>query len=326
MTIATQEILFGVTGQTIVLTTDRPMTSVTSVAVYQLASADDSTAEQATTGSASVDSATEATTAAAGRSQADPTKLTVASTTGFAVGRRGLIGKAGVSEIFEIERIDTDAAIYTRHPLGNDYASGATLDMTIRASIAVSNTWAADPGKVSFGAFRVALLSPSAFNPNPRYRVKWTVVHSDTGETVVHVRNVDLVRYAAVPSVSPIDIDDAYPGWLDSLPPDHQKSRGKPLIAEAQRQVKIDLYREGIADQALRNAEVFAALVIAKTQVVTLAANVKAGADPRPFEQAEAEYKTMIASLVESPVLALDMTGTGAALSNTSRGSRAWRS
>ena len=197
MTVATQEILLGVTGQTLVLTVDRPLTSVTSVSVYELGGDDTSTAEAATTGSAAVDTATEATTAAAGASQTDPTKMTVASTAGFVAGRRYLISKSGVSEPFELERVDSNAALYARHPLGNDYASGATVDGTLRATISVDNTWAADATNLS-----------AALNPNPRYRVRWVVVHSDTSDTVAHLRNLDLVRYGAVPTVLGLDADE----------------------------------------------------------------------------------------------------------------------
>ncbi len=303
MTIETQTLWFGVASQSLVLTVDRPLSSVTSVAVYEMDADDTSTAESATIGAAAVDTATEATTAAAGDGETDPKKLLVASTTGFIAGRRYWISSLGRGEEFEAERIHASTAIYARHPLASAYASGATLAGSLRATIAASDTWVAE----------VTNLSPN-LNPHPRYRVKWEVVHDD-GETVVHERNVDLLRYGAVPSVSPIDVDTAVPMWLDSLPTDHRASRGKLLIAEALRALKLDLYRDGIADQALRTAEVFAELVIRRTVVATIEAKIEAGAQgmEAALDIAVRRYDARMKGLVESPVLALDRTGAGAA-------------
>lgn len=303
MSIETQEILFGLAGQSLVLTTNRPITSVTSVAVYQMDWTDLSTAEVATTGSAAVDTATEATTAAAGDGEADPRKMTVASTTGFVAGRRYLISKGGRSEEFEADRIDPNVAIYARHPLANAYASGATLDGSLRASIGVDATWVADTNKVSFN-----------ISPNPRYRVRWVVVHADDSSTAVHERNFDVVRYAANPTVSPIDVNDAFPGWLDNLTADDRASRGKFLIAEAAKSIKFRLYGEGLADQGLRNAEVFADLVKAQAIVELIEGNGLNGADiAGPLKIARDRVDALFERLVATPVLAFDATGAGGA-------------
>lgn len=305
---ATQEILFGVASQTLELEVDRPMSSVTSVSVWPTGTDDTATAESATTGSASVDAATEATTAAAGYGQTDRTKLTMASTAGFAVGRRGYISVNGIAETFEIERIHTNTAIYTRHPLVNAYASGATVDMTTRATIAVSDTWAA----------LVEKLSPTA-NPNPGYRVRWVVVHTDS-TVAVYLRNFDLVRYPAAPPVSPLDVDAAHPGWIDKLHPDYRDSQGRPLIVEATRNVRLDLWHRSIADQALRTGEVFAALVIDRAVLASIEHAAMRGADVgQALDVAKDRYDRSLAGLVDSPVLAVDTSGAGAA--TTTRGS-----
>lgn len=314
MTISTQEIVFGVASQSLVLEVDRPLTSITSVYVYEMDADDTSSAEAATTGAAAVDSASEAITVAAGPSQTDPRKLTMASTAGFVAGRRYLISGGGLSESFEIDGTPSGTVIYTRTPLWNDYAIGATIAGTLRATIAVSDSWAADASNLS-----------AALNPNARYRVRWTVIHSDTSETVVHLRNLDLVRYGANPTVTPLDVDNAFPGWLDGLSRDHQKSRGRVLIAEALRSVRLDLYRHGIADQALRNAEVFAELVIARTIHATIKDSVlRGGEDGGRLDVAMKDYEARIAGLVESPVLAVDTEGGGAA-STGGRAAPLWR-
>lgn len=301
---ATQEILFGVTGQTLVVEVDRPISSVTSVSVWPLDADDTSTAEAATTGSAAVDSTTEVTTAAITSSTADRAKLTVASTTGFVAGRRYLISKSGRSEVVEVEAIDTDALLYLRHPLTHDYATGATINGSIRATISVDNTWAADLNN----------LSPTA-DPNPGYRVRWVLALTDPTETVVELRNFDLVRYPARCPVTWIDVDDANPGWRDALATDHRDSLGQRLLMDAVREVRLDLYHRGIADQGLRNAEVFSALVIDRAIYGAIENNAKRGSDRAiaalPF--AKDAYDRRLAGLVDSPRLALDTSGGGAA-------------
>lgn len=312
---STQELIFGVTGQSLVLTVERPLTSVTSVSVYELDADDTSTAEVATTGSAAVDTATETITVAAGPAQTDARKLTMASTTGFVAGRRYLISGGGLSETFEVDGTPSATVIYTRTPIWNDYAIGATIAGTLRATIDVDSTWVADLNNLSSNA-----------NPNARYRVRWVVVHSDTSEPAVHLRNLDLVRYPAVPAVGPLDVDNAFPGWLDSLPPDHQKSRGRVLIEQATDGVRFRLYGGGIADQALRNAEAFAGLVKAQTVVETIEDRGLRGADVAgPLKIAKDRVDAMFARLVETPVLAVDTTGGGAATTKTGRAERLLR-
>lgn len=312
---STQEILYDVASQSLAFEFDRPVSSVTSVAVYELDAGDDTTAESATTGSAAVDTATEATTAAAGASEADPAKLTVASTAGFVAGRRAYISGGGLSETFEIARISTNAALYARHPLVNDYATGATVDMSTRVTISVSDTWAADKNNIS----------PS-FNPNPRYRVRIVLVHGDDSTTAVYLRNFDLVRYPSAPPVSPLDVDRAHPGWIDRLPPDYRDSQGRPLIVEATRDVRFDLWHRGIADQALRSGEAFAALVIARAVLASIEANARLGSDAAiaAYPIAKDGYDRRLAGLVDSPRLALDDSGSGAAATKTGSSEPVW--
>ena len=308
----TREILFDVASQSLEREFDRPLTSVTSVSVWPMSTDDTATAESATTGSASVDSATEATTAAAGYGQTDRTKLAMASTAGFAVGRRGYISVNGISETFEIERVHTNTAIYTRHPLVNAYASGATVNMSTRATIAMSDTWTA----------AVENLSRSA-DPSPGYRERWVVVHADDSSVGVYYRNFDLVRYPSVPPVSPLDVDIASPGWIDRLPADYRDSQGRPLIVEAMRAVRLRLYGMGIADQTLRNHEAYAALVTAQAIRNGIRESGLRGADVAlALDIAAKEVDAMFAALVESPRLAVDTTGGGGATTTTAQARR----
>ena len=318
MTIATQEVLFGVTGQSLVLELDEPIISVASVTVFEATGDDTGSTESATTGSSSIGSVAVSTDAAAGPSTSTPTRLSFGSAdiSGLVTGRRYIItidGATGGTEMETVivESIDTleptTQYVYTRHPLVNDYEAGASIYSSNRATIAVSDSWSAD----------TTSLSP-AFSPNPRYRVKWVVSVGQQAEKRVVYTNLDLVRYSSAALVSPVDVDDAFPGWLDRLPPDHRKSQGRALIAEAVRSVKLDLYHRGIADQALRNAEVHAALVIDRTILATAEDNALRGAPSvGALEMAQARYDRRLAGLVDSPRLALDTTGGGAAKTET---------
>lgn len=166
----------------------------------------------------------------------------------------------------------------------------------------------------------------SGLDPNARYRVRWVVVHADTGETADHLRNLDLVRYSARPTVSPIDVNDAYPGWLDGLDADDRASRGRYMIAEAVKEVRFRLYGEGIADQALRNAEVFADLVKAQAFYQAIEDQILRGAnDGGRLDLAKAKVDAVFARLVKSPTLALDEYGGGAATTTTGRAMPMWR-
>lgn len=309
--VSTQEILFGVASQSLVLEVDRPLSSITSVSVWPTGSDDTATAESATTGSAAIDTATEATTAEAGLGQSDPRKLAMASTAGFVAGRRGYVSVNGISETFEIARIHANTAIYARHPLTNAYASGATVDMTTRATISVSDTWAALVGKLS-----------QAADPNPSYRVRWVVVHADDSSTGIYFRNADLVRYPSAPPVSPLDVDAAHPGWIaEMLPTDYRASQGRPLIVEATRLVRLDLWGRGIADRTLRSGEAYAALVIDRTVWATIEAGGLRGADVgQALAVAKDRYDRRLAGLVDSPRLAIDTTGGGGATTTKGKG------
>jgi hypothetical protein len=310
---STQELLLGVASQSLVLDSPRPLTSITSVAIYELDADDTGVAEVATNGSAAVDTATEATTAAAGSDQADPQALTVASTAGFVAGRRYQIAKAGVSESFELESIGS-GSLRVRRPLLNAYASGATLSAPYRATIAMLDAWTADLSNLSANT-----------NPNPRYRARVVAVAADTSETFIFYVNFDLVPLLVLPRVDPLDVENAYPGWLDALPTDDRATQGRYLIAEASRLLRADLFRHGVADRGLRNAEVHARLTIARTMWLTVeSATIRGAANADQLAAAKGAYDRQIAALVESPVLAVDRDGGGAATSTTERSRPLW--
>lgn len=307
MTTATQEIILGGGTQYLVLDCEdgRP-TSVTSVTVYAADSDDTGEAESATTGSASVETNPNTTiSAAAGPAQSDPTALTLTSGTGVTIGRVYRITEdgTGVCEDVEVKSISGTSATL-RHPLKNDYSSGSTF-VSCRSTIAVDSTWLADTNN---------LCQP--FNPNPGYRAVWLVVIG--GETRRYVRHFDHLRYPARHGVTPIDVDNVVRGWLDRLPPDHQADQGRSLIAAAFESVKHELYRDGKADQAVRNAELLSRLVIRRCQLELLEDNALRGAgNAEALQLGRDAWQGYYDGVIRAPITPMDPTGDGASQPNT---------
>lgn len=303
MTTATQEIVLGGGTQYLILDCEdgRP-TSVTSVTVYAADMDDTGTAESATTGSASVETNPNTTiSAAAGPgNNTDPTAMTLTAGTGVAIGRVYRITEdgTGVYEDFQVASVN-GTAVKARHPLKNDYSSGSTV-VSCRSSIAVDSTWLADTNN---------LCRP--FDPNPGYRVAWLVVIG--GETRRYVRYFDHLRYPARHGVTPIDVDQAHPGWLDSLPPDYQADQGRALIDRAFQSIKFELYGDGKADQAIRNAELLARLVIERCPLQKLEDDALRGAgNAEGLALAEKQFRKIYDQTFRAPVAPVDESGGGA--------------
>lgn len=310
MSIATQNILFGVTGQYFYLDAPRPITAIASVTVYRADGPDEGATEAATTGAAALPDAS-TTTAAAVDIQADPKRIEVDDVAGFEPDRRYQITGGGYTETFELEAIDaTDSVLVARHPLGNSYAAGAAVDGSLRAAIAVAPSWAADRTRVT----------PNE-NPNGGYRVRWEVTLADPTETAVLYTNASLVRYVAAALVNPLDVEAAFPGWLDMLGPDQRRTQGRALIAQAQREVRGLLAGKGLAERALRNAETHAELVIAETIRQTIRDQIlRGGADDGRMAMAKVGVDEVLARLVDAPGLPLDRAGGGGATTQVGRG------
>jgi hypothetical protein len=77
-------------------------------------------------GAATVDTLATTTSAATGPSSAAPRKVPVASGTGFTVGRFYAISEDGLTEAFEVARVDSND-VWARHELRGTYASGAAV-------------------------------------------------------------------------------------------------------------------------------------------------------------------------------------------------------
>lgn len=309
----TQDIQFGVTGQVLILDCEdgRPA-SITDVQVWEASADDTSTEEAATTGSAAVETNPNTTLSSAAGSGVNPATLAVTSATGIGAARTyRLAAASGLYEDVTVLGVSS-LTVSLKSPLINDYPSGSTLK-SCRASISLDSTWVADVNNVS-----------PAWSPNPRYRVRWTVVDS-AGATQVYDRYFDLVRYAARHGVTPRMVEDRWPGWLDGLPIDCRADQGRSIIDRAFKALRFDLYADGKADQAIRNAEIVAELVIVRAQLLATEDAVAMGAavDPQRYEMASKVYRQRYDQLLRAPVAPLDTAGGGAAVAN--RPTPLWR-
>lgn len=243
-----QDILFGVSSQTLVFDAPegRP-SSVTSVDVRAWNASDDDSDEFTLTGSVEANPNT-TLDGAAGPSQTNPRNVPLTATTGIEIGRAYLIAHAtsALKEWAEVESITSADSVTVRHPLHNDYAATATFQST-RITASVDNTWAADETNI---------LDSGA---NPMYRVRWVYVVG--GVTYVADTYFNLVRYGARHGVVPQDVDLLFNGWLDALPTDYRNDQGRKLIEDAYRAVKIDLHGINLDDAAIAEAEIVDELV-----------------------------------------------------------------
>lgn len=295
------DILYNVTGQSLYFDAPegRP-SSVTSSVVYLNSDGDDATAEGATTGSASIETNPNTTfDADSGLGSLDPRICRLAATTGIVASatapRRYLAANAyGESELVEVIAVESGVNATSRFDLRNAYTTGDTFEST-RITHAIDSTWVADDDHIS------------GTDPAPDYR--WRLEYVVDSVTYVHHIYFDLVRYNGTTTVSPLDVDGAYPWlrWLNRLSTEDQEDRGQRVINEAYRQVKLKLHMAGKADEAARNREIMEDLVIHR------AAYLAAGDDITAAEVAMRNFNESFDNFVVVPKLEFDNEGDGAA-------------
>ena len=283
----TLDIIYGVASQSLYFDCPegRP-SSVTSVAVYENRDGDDSTAEVATTGSASVETNPNTTfDAASGYGQSNPKVLNLTATTGCARGRRYLAtAAAGNREWVETMEIDAGNSITARHPLHNAFAAADTLEST-RISISVLDAWAATVANIS-----------GALHPTGRYRVRWEYVVDSV--TYVADSYFDLVRYAGVTDITPLTVAEHIPGWFDTLPTDSRNDQGQGLIDIAYKQLKYRMIADSRADQLVRDSEVMGYLVALKADEIKAYGNARSTGNQEDYVLARDRFFTEYQSVL----------------------------
>ena len=301
---APQELIYGVTGQTLVYDAPegRP-SSVTSCTVYESEIGDDESSESATTGSPAVETNPNTTfDANSGPSSANPRKCNLTATTGAVVGRVYLAtGTNSESEWVEVTEIGSGDHVLARNPLHNDYVSTNTFQST-RLTQDVDSTWIADEANISAATGR----------PGPRYRVRWVYVVSSA--TKVGWTSLDVVRYVARGDVTPIDVERVFPGFLSRVQTYDYDTQGRGTIAAAREWVDGELYQLEIRDEDIRDPRTY-------TRLVAFAANAEqhrqafmaGGTGREQYEVSRAEFDEQVRKLVVSGKTPVDTGGDGAA-------------
>jgi hypothetical protein len=245
----TSDIVYNVTGQTLEYRVPQGQPTSATFAARHDYDSDDTAGEF--TGAATVDNVEVAVTGLSGPSQDDPQLLYIESTTGITVDRKYLVSESGRKEWVQPVEIVTDNYIRCRYPLRNEYTTAATLASTY-ITAAVDSTWIADLDNIS-----------DPRDPNPGYRMRWTVVVA--GVTYIAYSYFDVVR---APVSYQVDIDDVNaraPGLAMSIPTEYETEQGRPLLESAWRSVQARLATVDTDVDAFRNDQVLDELVILKS-------------------------------------------------------------
>lgn len=306
-----QEVIFGLTGQTFYFDPPEGRPSGTpTMQVFSTGTDDDGTAESATTGACSVDSAdtTLASDAAAGA-----ITLSLTNATGVARGRRYLLATAaGISEVVDVIGLSGTTATL-RHPLINAYATASTFKGS-RISIAVDSTWVALKSKITdvLGAvWRTTVATPTEWAPGAAgYRLRWS--YTVNSVATIGVSYADLVRYQAKNLVNALDVDRRFPGWIDRIPIDYRADQGQAFIEDAFYAVKLDALADAQLLRRVRNTEVLRELVIYRANLLSVESNVTANGVARDaLEVARELYQQRYDQLLREPKVPVDNTGGG---------------
>jgi hypothetical protein len=308
------EIIYGVTGQTLVFDAPegRP-SSVTSVTVYEAAQNDDGAIELATSGSASVETSPNTTVSStSGDGQSDATLVSLTSVASVTRGRRYLLtNTVGETEWVEVKDVAAATTLHTRIPLRNSFLATSTFQST-RMSIAIDATWVADRNNITDWC-----------DGHAGYRVRWVYVVG--GATYVHASYFDLVRYPQQNLVTALDVDAEFPGWIDRLPVDYQEDQGAAIICRAIDDVRDDALADEKLLRRVRDTQVLSGLIIRRANLLAIEDEIMRGATGREgaLELAKQKFDQRYQQLIREPKVPID-TGEGGA-SARARRSSLWR-
>jgi hypothetical protein len=244
------DIIFGVTGQSLVYRVPQGRPSGATFDVFHESATDD--AEPEWSGTATVESVDTTLSTDAGVGEADRTLIPVASSSNVTVGRRYLLSQSGRKEQALIVAKDGNN-LYASAPLQNTYTAGADFEGT-HISAAVDAAWVADEANLGDGA-----------DPSPDYRVRYLITVG--GESVVAYQFFDLVRGALEHGVTMHDVEDRFWNVIDSIPVDHRADQGARLLAAAWEDMSADLAGNRVKASALRDGQLVDQLLIRRLRL-----------------------------------------------------------
>lgn len=234
----TDDITYDVTGQVLRYRVPQARPTSATFKVFSDGTGDDGTVEF--DGTATVDSVNTTVNAASGAQEADPHKVSLASTASVAVGRKYLITQNSLQEWVEVASIHS-GYVRTRDRLMNDFTSGATFQGT-DLTAAVDGTWVADLNNLS-----------DLEDPNPDYRVRWAITIA--GQVHLAYSYFDLVRVPRLVHLELGDLTRRWPGLGEMLRQADRAEQARGIIADAWRVVRVDLKALGLNDTALMEDE-----------------------------------------------------------------------
>jgi hypothetical protein len=258
-------------------------------------------------GSATVDTTTTTTDAASGPAQANPRKVPVASTTGFAVGDHALIASVdgGTWERFVIDGLSVGDYLVADIPLVNAYASGANvygIDVT-----------APFPDGIA--------ANESHVDEDRPYRVVWE--YTIRGLVYRPQEQIRLVRASETDVSSSAvaqKIRDTYPDVIARLPEASRLDRG---IIAAESFVHNSLRRKGVDPHRFMGGELLLDAVYWRTLCLFATNSSTPGDMPVAewLEYCERKYNQTWNDIVngEAGVGTLDLTTKSGAMANKSR-------
>jgi len=272
--------------------------SITSSEVFENCYGDDAEPVRATAGTALCQNISTTFSALSGDREKNARIARVDDSTGFIVGRRYLaIDTGGEREWVEAREV-RPSIIEARLPMRNSYQPGDRIFST-RIDQPLSHRFINDES---------CLARPESIGPRYRWRIEY--VHNC--KTYVHAVNFDLVRYSSRHTVTINDVDRVFNGFSDSLSTRYREGAHE-LISEAYRQVKLDMFRSGRADQLYRNQEVIDDLVIHKTAYLGIQSRILSGApiDPTAVDLVRDIYNERFDGYINNASAAYDSDGDG---------------
>lgn len=228
-----QRLIYNLTGQTLTHVPDTRRATATWRLEDLLRDVDDS-ARLLDDGSVSVDAATEAITAEAGPTEADPRSLLVASTAGFVVGHTYEIVTAdGEHELVRLAGLTTNAELLTEHPLLGTYPSGSTIRGVELVTAAIDSAVLQDEQRVvGDWPMRIVWTYPDG----SRYHEGVRIVREDRHDQLV----ASVVR----------EVRDLFPD-LDTRMQRHGRDTLIPHVGSTIRQFRVDLLTRGLLAEEL---------------------------------------------------------------------------
>lgn len=228
---------------------------------------DDAVNNPIVTGTATREAVDTTLTAAAGASQANPRNLPMVAPAALAVGEFVIVENAAKQRERVTVRKIAAAAVEIEEPLVFEYATSDTVVSAKMASPAIPDAFLQDEDNLA-----------------EHYFARWT--YTVDGVTTTATTRWDLVREPFRSNVQDSHLLDRYPDLLRVTSFKNHPATLKPIIAEATRDVMLDITKAGYDPDRVRGGEIVDRLVVYKSfELVSMIGS-------HPPDRDVEEYKT----------------------------------